>query len=85
MQHTPLHRHILEKNLVALAEDLQSERPEVIEELDNHGDSFKTLAIKTLNEQEFDIFCDILQNYYITKIVSEKPECMACRVKVPAR
>lgn len=79
MQQTILHNHILEKNLNALKEALDSEKPEVVEELNSQGHSFKTLAVKTLNPQEFEVFCHILEKYYLNQILKQKPQCLAGR------
>ena len=63
MQQNPLHANILSRNFTGLAQQLREQDPTTQQEIDSQGYSFKTLAIETLSDGEFDEFCDVMQDY----------------------
>lgn len=78
MQQNPLHENILSKNFTDLAIELRAQDPKIQQELNSEGDSFKTLAIKTLSDGEFDVFCDVMQDY-LCEVNKINPNGSSCR------
>lgn len=64
MAKNELFQHVLDKNFVSLSQSLSTLPPEALLEVDEVGNTFKTLAIKTLTNAEFEEFCTIMQHYY---------------------
>ncbi len=78
MQQNLLHENILSKNFIDLALQLRAQDPKTQQELNSEGDSFKTLAIKTLSDGEFDVFCDVMQDY-LCEVNKLSPNGSFCR------
>ncbi len=59
-----LFQHVKDKNFAMLSLSLRALPPEALLEVDEAGNTFKTLAIKILSDKDFEQFCSVLQGYY---------------------
>ncbi len=69
-----LQQNILDKDLDSLEKNLNNCTTQTLVDINHKCESFKTLAIRTLNDSEFERFCKILKNYY-AKNNLELPSC----------
>lgn len=65
-------QNIADKNLKALEENLSKCDAQELQTINQKCENFKSLAIKTLNDKEFEDFCRILKNFYAQKKIGPK-------------
>lgn len=65
-------QNIVDKDLKALEKNLSKCDAEELQKINHKCENFKSLAIKTLNDKDFEDFCRILKNFYAQKKIGSK-------------